>query len=68
MAALNRRLLLKAQLVLLIAYMRLRKRRKKVKRKHKFWVREIFQNRAQHGQFNTLFQELRLADREYFFR
>eukprot|EP00795_Rhopilema_esculentum_P005730 gene5730-10984_t len=68
MAAVNKRLLLKARAFLLMAYMRLRKRRSKTKRKHKFWVREILLSRRQHGQFYTLYQELKLADRGYFFR
>ena len=38
------------------------------RRRHRFWVREIFQRRNEYGVFYTLKQELRLGDREYFFR
>ena len=38
------------------------------RRRHRFWVREIFQRRNEYGVFYTLMQELRLGDREYFFR
>ena len=38
------------------------------KRKHKFWVRKVLQKRNEFGAFHTLTQELRLLDREYFFR
>ena len=37
-------------------------------RKHRFWVREMYQKREQLGAFHTLARELRLHDREYFFR
>ena len=38
------------------------------KKKGKFWVRPLFRERNQHGQYHTLFAELRLKDRKYFFR
>ena len=40
---------------------------KKYKKKQ-FWVRRICQARNELGHFNTLVQEMRLQDREYFFR
>ena len=39
-----------------------------VNRKHRFWVREMFTNREEIGTFNTMVQELRLHDREFFYR
>ena len=36
--------------------------------KRKFWVRPIFTKRKRFGEYNQLFMELRLADREYFFK
>ena len=49
----------------------LRKRRLRVKtkekRKAKFWVREIFKSKAS-GEYYSLYQELRLQDREYHYR
>ena len=45
------------------------KKQKPPKRKTKrFWVREYLKKREKYGQFHTLFSELRLSDREYFFR
>ncbi len=42
--------------------------KRKRRRKHRFRVRDIFKKRREYGVFNTLMQELRLSDREYFFR
>eukprot|EP00794_Sanderia_malayensis_P014938 gene14938-16478_t len=69
-ATLNQRLLLQAKLLLIVALLR-RKRKllwKKQYRRKRIWVREIFQERESKGQFHTLLQELRLHDREYYFR
>ena len=43
-------------------------RRKPVRRKRRWWVREIFTRRQELGEYNRLFKELKLSDREYFFR
>ena len=42
--------------------------RKKKKRKHRFWVREIYKKREEQGVFSNLLRELRLDDRDYFFK
>ena len=42
--------------------------KKKKKRKHRFWVREIYKKREEQGVFSNLLRELRLDDREYFFK
>lgn len=44
-----------------------RKKTKK-RRKHRFWVRDIFKQREQQGVFSNLLRELRLGDRECFFK
>ena len=44
------------------------KMKKKKERKRKKWVRELFRNREEKGAFNNLVQEMKLADRESFFR
>ena len=44
------------------------KMKKKKKRKRKKWVRELFRKREEKGAFNNLVQEMKLADRESFFR
>ena len=41
---------------------------RKKKRKHRFWIREIYKQRDQQGVFSNLLRELRLGDRENFFR
>ena len=52
-------------LILLLLRRRLRLKRKYKKR---FWVRKIFQDRQEKGEFHTLVQEMKLFDHEYFFR
>ena len=42
--------------------------KKKKRRKRKIWVRELFRKREEKGAFNNLTQEMKLADRECFFR
>ena len=58
------------QLGVMLVFMAIQQRRKRqqIVRKHLFWVREIFKNRPQFGTFHTLVQELRLHDREFFYR
>ena len=42
--------------------------KKKKKREHRFWVRDIYKKREEQGVFSNLLRELRLGDREYFFK
>ena len=56
------------QAFLLLLVILRRRRRQRQRRKHRFWVREIFQRREQFGWYHTLARELRLSDREYYFR
>ena len=45
-----------------------KKKKKKLKlKKWKYWVREIFRKREENVDF-TLVQEIKLGDREYYFR
>ncbi|XP_002162517.3 uncharacterized protein LOC100197499 [Hydra vulgaris] len=45
------------------------KRRKRIKkRKHQFWVRELFKKRVQQGAFSSLVKEMKLFDKEFFYR
>ena len=50
----------------LLSLLRIRMR-KRFRRRHRFWVRRIFQERNEYGHFNTLVKELELHDREYFY-
>ena len=59
---------LQAFLLLLVILRRRRKQREIVRRKHRFWVREIFQRREHFGWYQTLARELGLSDRKYYFR
>ena len=63
MAAVNERFLLQCHLFLILALKRQRRRKK-----HKCWVGKIFQERKQRGFYHTLVRELRMHDREYFYR
>ena len=40
----------------------------KQRRLHRFWVRQIFKERKEKGEFHTLVKETMLFDHEYFFR
>ena len=56
-------------LIALVVTLRRRRRQKKRDVKPKrFWVREIFRNRKRCGKFRNLVLELRLGDRELYFR
>ena len=44
------------------------KMKKKKERKRKKWVRELFYKREEKRTFNNLVQEMKLANRESFFR
>ena len=69
MAAVNLRylLLLKARLLIKILLLRRRERRLQ-KYKKRFWIRKIYEEREQKGEYHLLIKELRLHDAEYFFR
>ena len=71
----------KSKLILIMVALSLRKKKicalallvmlDKVENKHKgrrFWVRKIFQERKKYGLYHILTAELRLFDKEYFFR
>ena len=56
---------------IMIFILRRRRRRSllsKKRKKKRFWVREIFRRRETQGDFYNLVKELRLCDREYYFR
>ena len=60
-------LLLAIGWIFVIHRKRMRRNRKQAKSK-RFWVRDIFRARAQQGEYNNLVRELRLGDRELYFR
>ena len=45
-----------------------RRRRKKNIKPRRFWIRDIFRRRKTSGEFHNLVRELRLGDRELYFR
>ena len=55
-------------MMMLILLKRRKKRLQIKKKKRKMWVREIFQGRKNQGVYNNLVQEMRLGDRESYFR
>ncbi len=69
MAAINQRrlLLLKSKLLLMLLLVR-RLKQRKPKSKRKYWVCKIYQDRREKGEYHLLVKELRIHDREYFFR
>ena len=67
MAAFDERANLVAPYLLVIAVLRSR-REKEARRKCRFWICEIFKKREEFGAYHTLVQELRLSDREFYFR
>ena len=42
--------------------------KRREKRKRKYWVKNIFRKRNELGAFSTLVNEMRLGDREYYFK
>ena len=55
--------------ILMMGYLLMkRKMRKRRNQQRKQWVREIFLQRDSHGAYTMLWKELRLKDRESFFR
>ncbi|KAL9977992.1 hypothetical protein ACROYT_G015463 [Oculina patagonica] len=69
----NKLMLRRSQYICVLALVNARfsilKKQKPTKRRTKrFWIREYLKKREKYGQFHTLFAELRLSDREYFFR
>ena len=69
MAAFNRRrlLLLKSNLLLLL-YLANRRKKLKFKKKRECWIRDIYQDREEKGEYHSLVKELKIHDRDYFFR
>ena len=66
MAAINRRSLLKKALLLYLLRRRLQGRG--MKNKKSFWVRKIYQERLQKGEFHLLVQDMKLFDHMYLFQ
>ena len=69
MAAFNRRrlLLLKSNLLLLL-YLANRRKKLKFKKKRECWIRDIYRDREEKGEYHSLVKELKIHDRDYFFR
>ena len=73
MAAVNHRLLLQGKFILLLGIIRAwrlnrQRKQKRLSKKRRFWTRSYLQKREELGQYHTLVQELRIHDREHFFR
>ena len=69
MAAVNIRYKLLLRWRVIYAYYRTRVASKRLKQKRrKFWVRDLYRERDEKGEFNKLVQDLRLHDHEYFFQ
>ena len=59
--------------IILLTLILCRRRRKKknynaTRSKPRFWVRDIFTRRERHGESHRLVLELKLSNREFFFR
>ena len=69
MAAFNMKslLFLKRKILLQILYLRCTSC-KTAKKKRKYWVRKIYAERQTKGKYHLLVQDLRLHDKNYFFR
>ena len=64
MAALN----IRSLLVIIILRRRLQRRKIQSKYKKRFWVRQIFKERKQKGEYNLLVKDMKLFDHEFFFK
>ncbi|PFX24144.1 hypothetical protein AWC38_SpisGene11300 [Stylophora pistillata] len=67
MDAKDAELLMGVNILLLLSLLK-RRIAARAKKKFRFWVRQVLRERETYGAFHTLFNELRLFDREYFFR
>lgn len=67
-AEVNRRLLLQKKILLLLLLYKRKREKSKGKYKKAFWIRQIFLERSEKGEFQNLVKDLRLFDSEYFFR
>ena len=54
--------------ILFLQLVVLSKMKKKKKKKREKWVRELFRKREEKGAFKNLIQEIKVANRESFFR
>ena len=68
MAALNTRRLLLLRNNLLRLFLLRRRRKRTTKYKKRFWIRRVYAERQQKGEFHLLVKELILFDQEYFFK
>ena len=68
MAALNHRKLLLLRNNLLKLLLLRRRQKRGTKYKNRFWIRRIYAERQQKGEFHLLVKELSMFDHEYFFQ
>ena len=61
-------ILLLQQQILLLNLIKRKTYQIKNKRKNRYWMREIFQEREEKSLFTTLVKDLHLFDSEYFFK
>ena len=54
--------------LVLIFFMLKKKKSLPLKKSKRFWVREIFKKRTAYGLYNNLEHELRIGDRELYFK
>ena len=54
-------------LAIFILRRRIRRRLARKKKKRSVWIKEIFRQREQYGDYYTLIRNMKLADREKFF-
>lgn len=62
--ALTRRQLL----IILLLRRRLKEKELKVRKKKKFWVRRLYAERSEKGEYHQLVREMKIFDKEYFFQ
>ena len=46
----------------------LQRKQKKLKYKKRFWVRQLFKERKEKGEYHLLVKDMKLFDHEYFFK
>lgn len=68
MAAVNLRRLLYLKYSLIIRILLRRRRKKLLKYRKRFWVRHVYAERKQKGEYYQLVKDLQLHDHEYFFK
>ena len=58
----------KQLLIILLLRRRLKRKELKARKKKRFWVRKIYAERIEKGEYHTLVRQMKIFDKEFFFQ